>query len=150
MALGCLALAFFGRVLGQALVAFLSVPFLPPMDAWYSGLVPYGVLLPIQIVILAIQAKVSIDLWRGSGFFSIRRPRVGRVLCWLSFFYFGVMLLRYVVTMVLYPEQRWFGGTIPIFFHWVLATYLFALGRLQMKGERSPAFRDDVGLVDRP
>jgi hypothetical protein len=26
------------------------------------------------------------------------------------------------------PAARWFGGTIPIVFHLVLATYLYALG----------------------
>jgi hypothetical protein len=29
------------RVGGQALVAFFDLPFLPAMQAWYSGLVPY-------------------------------------------------------------------------------------------------------------
>ncbi len=40
---------------------------------------------------------------------------------------------RYVVVMTLYPE-RWLGGTIPIFFHWVLAAYLFAYGRFHARG----------------
>ena len=124
-----LLFAFFLRVLGQALVAFLQVDFLPPMAEWYSGLVPYPVLLPIQLVILAVQAKISLDIWRDIGFFAVRRPRAGRLLCWLSYVYFGVMLLRYVVTMWLYPERRWWHGTIPIFFHWVLAAYLFILGK---------------------
>jgi len=114
--LGCLALAFFFRVLGQALVAFLGVRFLPPMDEWYSGLIPYSGLLPIQLVILTMQIKVSIDLWRGSGFFTLRRPLVGKALCWFSFFYFLAMLLRYSITMSLYPDMRWFGKSIPIFF----------------------------------
>jgi hypothetical protein len=38
------------------------------------------------------------------------------------------MAVRYVVRMTRRPEQRWFGGTIPIFFHWVLAAYLFVVG----------------------
>jgi hypothetical protein len=138
--LGFLALVFSLRVLGQALVAFWGVKFLPPMDAWYSGLIPYGVLLPIQLVILVFQAKISVDTWRGCGLFSVRRPNVGKLLCWISFFYFAVMLLRYVVTMALYPERRWLGGTIPIFFHWVLAAYLYLLGRFQNEpGEASIA-----------
>ena len=32
---------FIGRVVGQALVAFLDVQFLPAMPRWYSGLMPY-------------------------------------------------------------------------------------------------------------
>ena len=36
------------RVAGQALVAFFDVRFLPPMQAWYSRLMPYPYLLPSQ------------------------------------------------------------------------------------------------------
>lgn len=39
------------------------------------------------------------------------------------------MLLRYVLTMTFHPEMRWLGGTIPIFFHFVLAGFIFVLGR---------------------
>jgi hypothetical protein len=148
--LGLLALAFSVRVLGQAAVAFLDVKFLPPMDAWYSGLVPYTALLPIQLAILVLQAKVSVDLWRNSGFFAVRRPRIGRSLCWFSFLYFAIMLLRYVVTMVLYPQQRWLGGTIPIFFHWVLAAYLYVLGWFQNGLVDSPTSRTENHLGRSP
>jgi hypothetical protein len=131
IALGILASAFFLRVLGQLLVAFFQVSFLPPMAEWYSGLLPYPVLLPVQIVILVVQAKISWDIWRDRGFFAIRRPRTGRFLTIFSCVYFLAMVVRYGLTMYLYPEGRWFSGTIPIFFHWVLAAYLFVLGRYQ-------------------
>jgi hypothetical protein len=36
--LSLLAGLFLARVAGQALVAFLDVSWLPPTDAWYSGL----------------------------------------------------------------------------------------------------------------
>lgn len=127
--LGVLAFAFFLRVLGQALVAAGRAGFLPPMEEWYSGVVPYAALLPIQIAILGLQVAISRDIWRGSGPFAGARPATGRGLQWFSYAYVGVMLLRYVVTMTLYPERRWLSGTIPIFLHWVLAAYLFTLGR---------------------
>src|SRR3989449_8511904 len=38
------------RVAGQALVAAFAVPFLPPMQQWYSGVMPYPILLPVQIL----------------------------------------------------------------------------------------------------
>jgi hypothetical protein len=126
---GFLAVAFLLRVFGQALVACFQVSFLPPMEDWYSGVLPYPLLLPTQLVILTAQAWITRDLWRGAGFFAFRRPRVGRGLCWISYVYFAVMLLRYVLTMWWFPERRWLHGTIPIFFHWVLAGYLFALGK---------------------
>ena len=134
--LGFLATAFFLRVLGQALVAFFGVTFLPPMDQWYSGLLPYGVLLPIQILILVLQAKISLDIWHGTGRFARRWPMAGRALCWFSYAYFLAMVVRYVLTMYLYPERRWFSGTIPLFFHWVLAAYLFVLGRYHLSAAR--------------
>ena len=127
--LGVLAFAFLLRVVGQIVVAFFRVDFLPPMPEWYSGLIPYPLLLPIQLVILAIQTRISWDIWRGSGLFATRRPRVGTFICWFSYVYFLAMVLRYVLTMYLYPERRWLAGTIPIFFHWVLAAYLFVLGQ---------------------
>ena len=127
--LAVLAVAFYLRVLGQALVAFLSVDFLPPMPAWYSGLIPYPVLLPIQLVILGFQAKISADIWHGTGLFARLRPRAGRLLIAVSIVYFAAMVVRYAVTMYLHPDQRWLGGTIPIVFHVVLAAYLFVLGK---------------------
>lgn len=128
-----LTFLFFLRVIGQALVAFLRVSFLPPMEEWYSGLIPYPILLPIQILILLFQIKVCTDFSRGSGFFVFPRKRMGYFLRWFSYLYFASMALRYVVTMALFPEQRWFGGTIPIFFHFVLAGFLFTLGRYHVR-----------------
>ena len=42
--------------------------------------------------------------------------------------YAGAMLVRYVVRMRRRRDQRWFGGTIPIVFHWVLAAFLLVYG----------------------
>ena len=42
--------------------------------------------------------------------------------------YFAGMILRYVLPMIFRPETRWLGGTIPIFFHLVLATFLVLVG----------------------
>jgi hypothetical protein len=82
----CVLTVLFGvRVVGQALVAFFDVTWLPVMDAWFSGLLPYPVLFTIQIVILLVQTVIDRDVWRSQGFFV---------------------------------------------FHWVLAAYLFTLGRI--------------------
>ncbi len=43
--LGLLACAFLGRVLGQVTVVLLEPDWLPPMQDWYSGLLPYSILL---------------------------------------------------------------------------------------------------------
>ena len=70
---------------------------------------------------------------------TVQRPRVGRALRWFSAVYFAAMVLRYVLTMAWYPERRWLGmGTIPIVFHWVLAVYLYALGRYTGRADAPP------------
>jgi hypothetical protein len=124
----CVLTALFGiRVAGQALVAFLDVAWLPAMDAWYSGLLPYAVLLPIQITTLLVQAVVDRDVWRGRGFFAHPRPRAGSALRWCACVYALAMVVRYAITR---------SHPIPIVFHWVLAAYLFTLGRF-MSGSAS-------------
>jgi hypothetical protein len=139
--LGALAFAFLLRVVGQMLVAFVGVEFLPPMSAWYSGLLPYPLLLPSQFLILLVQGWIVRDLWRGTGYFSRAHPSAGRILCWLSYVYAGGMVVRYIVTMSLHPERRWLTGTIPICFHFVLAAFLFVLGRFQIQA--GPRVSDD-------
>jgi len=119
LVLTLLTALFFARVAGQALVAFAGVSWLPPMGAWYSGLLPYPVLLPVQILILAVQLTIDWQVWRGAGLFARPRRRVGRALRGFSYVYALAMLVRWLVT-------RTHG--IPIAFHWVLAAYLFTLG----------------------
>jgi hypothetical protein len=136
LVLGLLAGLFFLRVLGQALVALLAVSFLPPMADWYSGLLPYPILLPTQIAILGLQGAAVVDFARGRGVFVEPRPRLGRVVRRASLLYFAAMALRYVITMAVHPERRWLGtGTIPIVFHWVLAAWLFTFGHFHARRE---------------
>ena len=123
-----LAFLFFLRVLGQLLVANFEVTLLPPMDQWYSGLIPYPTLLPIQVLILLFQLKICMDFSSKRGVCVVPRVRLGVWLHWFSYLYFSSMAVRYLVTMALYPERRWLGGTIPIFFHFVLAGLVFTLG----------------------
>ncbi len=124
------------RVAGQALVAFFRVSFLPPMQEWYSGLLPYEYLLPSQIVIIAVMAKICVDFTAGTGFFVTPRRFFAVLWLYFGYFYLAAMVVRYPIQMALHPESRWFGGTIPIFFHWVLAAFVIAVGlhhRLRLK-----------------
>jgi hypothetical protein len=111
------------------LVAFVGVPWLPPMEAWYSGLMPYPYLLPAQFLIMALYCKVCVDFTRGHGFFVRSRPVFGRGVLVFGYVYFASMVLRYILRMDLHPDARWLGGTIPIFFHWVLALFIILFGR---------------------
>jgi hypothetical protein len=116
------------RVLGQVMVEFLHVRFLPPSEEWYSGLIPYPQLLAIQILIIALQAKIGLDFTRQAGWSYRPRRLASRLLLAFGTVYLAVMIIRYVVRMVLYPHERWTGGSIPIFFHWLLASYVLLIG----------------------
>jgi hypothetical protein len=121
---------FLARVIGQLLLATLHVTFLPPMPEWYSGLLPYPALLPTQILILGLMAKINWDASRQQGFFMTPRPRLGMVLLAGSIVYVSIMVIRYFVSGQLHPERRfWPPGSIPIVFHFVLASYLYILSR---------------------
>jgi hypothetical protein len=46
------------------------------------------------------------------------------------------MTLRYVLTMIYRPEMRWLGDAIPIFFHFVLAGFIYAWGNFHSLDDR--------------
>lgn len=112
---------FFARVVGQLMVMAGVAPFLPPADAWYSGLLPYPLLLPAQCLILALQIKLNIDAARPNHRFSSLSSRTARVLIITSAVYAAAMIVRYALTQT---------HEIPVAFHLVLAAYLYTLGRL--------------------
>ena len=124
-----LLFAFCLRVLGQMLVAIVGVSWLPPMESWYSGLMPYPYLWPSQFLIIALYSKVCLDFTRGEGFFVRSRPVFGRGVLVFGYLYLASMIVRYIIRMSLYPEARWFGGVISIFFHWALAGFIIAFGQ---------------------
>jgi hypothetical protein len=117
-----------GRVLGQLMVAVAAPAWLPPMQQWQSGLVPYPVLLACQAVVLGLMVSISIDFSRGAGFWMEPHPRLGAAALWWSYLYFGAMLSRYVIRMARRPDERWLGGTIPIIFHSVVAAFQWTFG----------------------
>ncbi len=131
-----LLLIFILRVIGQMLVALGWRGFLPPMEEWYSGLIPYPWLVASQIVIIILYGKVCLDFSRGEGYFATPRRHLGKGLLIFGSLYLGVMILRYILRMTLQPEARWFGGAIPIFLHWVLATFLLLVGNFHWKHSR--------------
>jgi hypothetical protein len=107
------------------------------MEQWYSGLVPYPILFAIQLVMLILMAKITMDILRGAGIFVRQRPSWSPILVSFSAIYAGGMALRYILTMLFRPELRWFGHTIPIFFHFVLAGFIFILGLYHAKTKAS-------------
>ncbi|MFZ5861313.1 MAG: hypothetical protein ACOYXR_00490 [Nitrospirota bacterium] len=139
LTLGALTGLFTLRVAGQGLVAFLGVEFLPPMEQWYSGVMPYPILLPTQLAMIVVMVVIVGDVARGSGTFAMPRRWAGPVLLWCSYAYAAAMAVRYVVNMTLHPERRWFSHTIPIWFHVVLAAFLYTLGRYHVNFATRPS-----------
>ena len=107
------------RVLGQVLVAFFDVGFLPPMAAWYSGLMPYEYLLPSQIVIIGLMAKICVDFTCRRGFFYQPRKHLATAWLWFGYLYLTAMIARAVFL---------WDRPIPIVFHWVLAVFVITVG----------------------
>jgi hypothetical protein len=120
------------RVAGQLLVAFRPPKWLPPMGQW--NLVPYPILLPIQLVLIVVMVWINVSLASDAGGATTTAAGLGRLFIGLSVVYALSMGIRYVVRMRRRPDQRWFGGTIPIVFHMVLASYLYVLGALHAAG----------------
>ena len=119
----CTAL-FLARVFGQILVGICPPPQLPAWQEWYSGMLPYPWLLLGQLLLLMFMAVVTTDHARGTGRYHVTGETTRRWLCRLALVYALAMLLRYVGRMTVVPEARWFGGTLPIIFHCVLAAWL--------------------------
>ncbi len=122
----CTAL-FVLRVLGQAVVVTRAPRWLPSNEHWYSGLMPYKYLLPSQLALLAVMIVITVSICRDEGPFAADWwAGAAPYLAVLSWLYFGSMVVRYVLTMALRPELRWFRRTIPIWLHMVLAVALWA------------------------
>ena len=115
------------RVSGQLLITIVDIPFLPPLEKWDSGLLPYPLLFTIQIAVIMLMTKITLDFTFGTGLFVSSRFNFYKARI-LGYIYLGVMILRYVIRMIQFPDERWFGGVIPIMFHWVLASFVILFG----------------------
>ena len=124
----CIAL-FFARVVGQIEVLLVAPSWLPPMEAWYSGLLPYPILLPAQIALLMVMCALA-----------IRTPAIGRkvvapsaaarIFRALGVLYFVAMAVRLAVIVYTYGNEHYLHGAIPVAFHWVLALFILVCARL--------------------
>jgi hypothetical protein len=120
-ALWTLLALFVGRVAGQLAVALDAAPFLPPMDEWQSGLLPYPLLFVSQLALIAAMVAICRRFSRGD----VRRWRsLGTPLWILGWIYAGAMVARYAAWMAIRPEERWTGDLIPVVFHLVLASFV--------------------------
>ena len=86
---------FAARVIGQFEALLVAPAWLPDMDAWYSGLLPYYLLLPAQIAILMLMAVVAWNRRVRTGRFARANPRAAaRAAHACGYLYFVVMAVR--------------------------------------------------------
>jgi hypothetical protein len=139
----CIGL-FLLRVLGQIEVVLIAPVWLPPMEAWYSGLLPYPLLLPAQILILMLMTGLTVN--------EMRRPHGGPGRHWLrvvSLLYFSAMLVRLIVQFLRGADNVIAAGGIPVAFHWVLALFLLVLSRTATRHQLARAVDRADGVVER-
>jgi hypothetical protein len=89
------------------------------MEAWYSGLMPYPYLLPSQIVLIVVMAKICLDFSRERGFFFDPKRFLAVEWLWFGYVYLAAMIARAVFL---------WDHPIPIVFHWVLAAFVITVG----------------------
>jgi hypothetical protein len=124
--MAALLVLFLGRVVGQVLAATIAPSWLPPMARWYSGLMPYRYLLPVQLLCLAVMIAVTIAVARQDPPLGAPSPVAGTWIVGASCVYALGMVVRSVRYARAAPERR--GVLIPIVFHFVLAAFLYAYG----------------------
>ena len=121
---------FLLRVVGQIEVWLLAPAWLPPMQAWYSGLLPYPLLLPAQILLLMLMAVLAYRR-------TVAPPRAEQnrhghtLLRGLALIYFAAMAVRLVWTLRMHGGEFYLHGGIPIAFHWVLALFVLVYARAE-------------------
>ena len=154
----CVAL-FAARVIGQLEVLLVEPTWLPDMEAWFSGLLPYPVLLPAQIAILMLMAVVAWNPRVRNGGFARSHPRTVGALRIFAGIYFLVMVIRLAVNLFDNGHDFWREGAIPVAFHWVLALFLLVSARrslevrtlgLPSEDEQEDQESDDVAHGDVP
>ncbi|MGB7217276.1 MAG: hypothetical protein WBD07_00580 [Vicinamibacterales bacterium] len=125
-----LAAAFLVRVLAQPMALVVGTRFLLPFDAWYSGVVPYSVLLATQLLILGWLTLTARRFAVGT---VAPRRRLGVVTLVFAVVYFAAMLIRLLLGATILGDRRWFASPLPTIFHLVLATFLFLYGHFHLR-----------------
>jgi hypothetical protein len=128
----CIGL-FFMRVVGQIEVLLIAPSGLPAMQAWYSGLLPYPLLLPSQIAVLMLMCMLAFATRPtaiGTTTRIVRIVRVVRIVHAAAILYFVCMAVRLIIVIRAYGSEYYLHGAIPVAFHWVLALFLLIWARL--------------------
>ncbi len=118
------------RVVAQLVQWRMDVPFLPSFEAWHSAVIPYGLLLAAQALILGFYGWVALEFWKGRV-----QPSRTSAGVWLAIgaVYAGVMVARLVLGLTLMSSHYWFANHLPTFFHVVLASFMLVAGAFHLR-----------------
>ena len=131
--LSLLLALFVFRVTAQLLVLRFDIGFLPSFDAWHSALLPYPLLVGLQLTIIALCIFLCIRLYRGN---ITPQRKLGKTLLIFGSLYFSIMLLRLTLGLTVLASHAWFSHYLPAFFHFVLASFVLVLGHFHFTQTR--------------
>lgn len=126
-----LAALFTLRVAGQALQRWYPLSSLPPFQSFQGSHLPYSILFPAQLLIIALMMRISLRIESGV---MLPNPRVGGVLLWAGGAYLAFALGRLGVGVCWLAAPPWFRAWISDVFHLVLAGYVLTLGAWHRSG----------------
>ena len=122
---------FAARVIMQPLAAEWEVSALPSFDAWHSEVVPYSVLLGLQLTILVVMI-LGIQVLPRIG----TKRRAGWIVGGIGWMYGFLMVGRTIVGSFNLNAHSWFDGAVPTAFHFVLVFYIMTIAHA-LSGQRS-------------
>jgi len=124
---------FVFRVGAQLLVLNFDIALLPSFDAWHSALLPYPLLVAVQLAIIALCGSLCMRMYHNT---ITPQRKLGKTLLVLGSLYFATMLLRLSLGLTLLATHSWFSHYLPTFFHFVLAGFVLVLGHFHFTQTR--------------
>jgi len=94
---------FVFRVSAQLLQLISPVYFLPNFDSWYSGALPYPVLVAFQALIIAACVKVVLSFFKEN---AVPSRLKGKIFTVLGAIYFLVMIERLTIGIICSPSAQ--------------------------------------------
>jgi hypothetical protein len=121
------------RVVAQLIQAWYPVEFLPAFERWHSGVLPYGLLVGVQGVILVACLRIVWGIFKRT--ISPSRKK-WKILFALGIIYLLGMSTRLIVGLTIAPDHYWSGAIMPTVFHLVLASFVVLYGRFHSMASR--------------
>jgi sterol desaturase/sphingolipid hydroxylase (fatty acid hydroxylase superfamily) len=116
---------FVVRVAAQPLARLTRWSALPAFESWQSGALPYALLFPGQLLLIAFMASIAARVSSGA---IAQSPRKGRILLGIAALYAMAAVGRLILGATVLQGHWWFDAPLPSMFHIVLAAFVAAYG----------------------